>query len=76
MVLADVGCRALETGIGRGPVIVGEAAGQNARPVIVSEADFIRQSEIANMGVVMMVTVMMVGPCLREARRYGQGAQQ
>jgi hypothetical protein len=40
------------------------------------EAYFIGQSEIANMGMVMMVAIMMVGPCLREARRYGQGAQQ
>jgi hypothetical protein len=76
VVLADVACRALEAGIGRGAVIIGEAAGQNTRPVIMSEADFIRQSEIANMGVVRMVARMMVGPCLREARRYGQGAQQ
>jgi hypothetical protein len=38
------------------------------------EAYFIRQSEIANVGMVMMVPVMM-GPCLRETRRYGQDAQ-
>jgi hypothetical protein len=39
-----------------------------------SEAYFIGQSEIANMGMVVMA-MMMVGPCLRGARRYDQGAQ-
>jgi hypothetical protein len=39
-----------------------------------SEAYFIRQSEIANMGMVMMVAMVMVGPRLRDAGRYDQGA--
>ena len=74
MILTDVVCSALEAGIGRRAVIIGEAAGRQARPIIMSEGYFIRQSEIANMGMVMMVAMVMVGPRLRDAGRYDQGA--
>jgi hypothetical protein len=78
VVLTDVAGRALIAVIVRWPVIIGEAAGPQARPIIMSEAYFVGQSEIANIDMVMMVIVsimmVMVGPRLREAWRHGQGA--
>ena len=42
-VLAEIGCRALRAVNGRRTIIIGEGAGEEAGPVIVEVADFVRQ---------------------------------
>jgi len=75
VVLADVGCRALGAGIGRGAVVISERARPKTRPVIMHEAYLVRQSVVANMMMVVVSMMMVVvNSCLRDAWRAGQGA--
>src|SRR5882724_13117574 len=70
-VLADIGGGALVAVVGRGAVIIGEAAGREAWTVIVEIADRVGQPGQVAIAVVAIVVVAMMDPGFRET--WGEG---
>src|SRR5882724_6002373 len=69
-VLADIGRGALVAVVGRGAVIIGEAAGREAGPVIVQIADRVGQPGVVMIAIIAVVVAMM-DPGFRET--WGEG---